>query len=420
MRRLGGYLGKRVWYHQASWEATVSSMRGSFRASSIPRPVLALGAVSLMNDTSSEMVFPLLPLFLRSLGAPPALIGLIEGLAETTASLLKLFSGWLADRIGQHRALAFWGYALAAFTRPLLAFASAPLQVLVLRFIDRFGKGMRTAPRDALIAVSTAPENRGLAFGFHRAMDNLGAAMGPALAASILLLAPENYRLVFLIAAVPALLSLGVFWWGVRDAPVMPRSAAKHPLSGARGLLKGRFGWYLGCVFVFTLGNSSDAFLLMRAQDAGAPAALAPLLWMGLNLLRSAFSVYGGWLSDQLGRLRLLRWGWLCYALVYAGFGYASALWQIVGLFALYAVFYALTEGAERALVAEFAPAAQSGQAYGLFHFVVGIAALPASVLFGWLWQTFGASIAFLTSTGLALTATLSAGALAQKPRLDK
>jgi MFS family permease len=377
--------------------------------------VVALGAVSLMNDASSEMVFPLLPLFLRSLGAPPALIGLIEGLAETTASLLKLFSGWLADRLGKHRLLAFLGYALAAGTRPLLAFTSAPLQVLGLRFLDRVGKGLRAAPRDALIAVSTTPENRGLAFGFHRAMDNLGAAIGPALATLILLFAPENYRLVFALAAVPALLSLAVFWWGVRDAPLPLRLEARHPLSGARGLLKGRFGWYLGCVLVFTLGNSSDAFLLMRAQDVGAPVTLAPLLWMGLNLLRSVFGVYGGWLADRRGRLWVLRWGWLCYALVYAGFGFASALGQVVGLFALYAVFYALTEGAERALVAEFAPAGRSGQAYGLFHFVVGVAALPASVLFGWLWQTFGATVAFLTGAGLALAATLGVSRLTPK-----
>ncbi len=395
-------------------------MNISPRSSKIPRPVAALGAVSLMNDTSSEMVFPLLPLFLRSLGAPPTLIGLIEGVAETTASLLKLFSGWLADRLGKHRLLVFLGYALAAFTRPLLAFVNAPVQVLGLRFIDRFGKGVRTAPRDALIAVSTAPENRGLAFGFHRAMDNLGAATGPALAALILLFAPENYRLVFALAAIPALLSLAVLWWGVRDAPVLTRSTARHPLSGARGLLKGRFGWYLSCVLVFTLSNSSDAFLIMRAQDLGAPVALTPLLWMGLNLLRSVFGLYGGWLADRHGRLRTLRWGWFCYALVYAGFGFANVLWQIVGLFALYAVFYALTEGAERALVAEFAPAEHSGQAYGVFHFVVGVAALPASVLFGWLWQTFGASVAFATSAGLALAATLGISALSASPSASR
>jgi MFS family permease len=361
----------------------------------------------LLNDTSSEMVYPLLPLFLRSLGAPPAFIGLVEGLAETTASLLKLFSGWLADRLGRHRSFAFWGYGIAGLTRPLLAFASAPVHVLVLRFVDRVGKGVRTAPRDALIAATTAPEQRGLAFGFHRAMDNLGAAIGPALATLVLLFAPENYRLVFLLAAVPALVSLAVFAWGVPRIELPRVGSARYPLMGARKLLRGQFGGYLVCVLLFTLGNSSDAFLLMRAQDVGVPVALAPLLWMGLNLSRSACSVYGGWLADRYGRLRVLRWGWLCYALVYAGFGYATAVWQVAVLFGLYAVFYALTEGAERALVADFAPPDQRGQAYGLFHFVVGVAALPASVLFGWLWQRYGAPVAFLTGAGLALAATL-------------
>lgn len=389
-------------------------MKPSQAQTGLPRPVVALGAVSLMNDTSSEMIYPLLPLFLRSLGAPPAFIGLVEGLAESVASVLKLFSGWLADRVGRHRALAFAGYAIAVLTRPLLPLVATPVQVLGLRVVDRIGKGIRTAPRDALIAAATAPANRGLAFGFHRAMDNLGAAIGPALAAMVLLFAPENYRLVFALAAIPALLSLAVFWWGVREVAAPPRSEARHPLAGARGLLRGRFGWYLGCVLVFTLGNSSDAFLMMRAQDVGISVAAVPLLWMGLNLVRSAFGIYGGVLADRYGRLRVLRWGWLCYALVYAGFGFATAVWQVVGLFALYAVFYALTEGAERALVADFVPAERRGQAYGLFHFVVGIAALPASVLFGALWQFFGVSVAFLVGAGLALTAAAGVGMLAR------
>ena len=386
----------------------------------IPRPVVALGAVSLLNDASSEMAYPLLPLFLRSLGAPPAFIGLVEGLAETTASLLKLFSGWLADRLGQHRRLAFWGYGVAALTRPLLAFANAPLHVLALRFADRVGKGVRTAPRDALIAAATPTHQRGLAFGFHRAMDNLGAAVGPALATLVLLLAPENYRLVFLLAAVPALASLAVFVWGVPRTELPRAESARHPLAGARELIRGRFGGYLLCVLLFTLGNSSDAFLLMRAQDVGMPVALVPLLWMGLNLVRSAGSVYGGWLADRYGRLRVLRGGWLCYALVYAGFGFATAVWQVVALFGLYAIFYALTEGAERALVADFAPPDQRGQAYGLFHFVVGIAALPASVLFGWLWQRYGVQVAFLTGAVLACAAALMLSARRASPNATR
>ncbi|MDW8107283.1 MAG: MFS transporter [Armatimonadota bacterium] len=382
-------------------------MRLRTQKAGVPRSVVALGAVSLMNDVSSEMVYPLLPLFLRGLGASPAFIGLVEGLAETTASLLKLYSGWLADRLGKHRALAFVGYLIAALTRPLLALANAPWQVLSARVIDRLGKGIRVAPRDALIAVATLPAQRGLAFGFHRAMDNLGAAIGPALASLLLVVAHENYRLVFWVAAVPALLSLGVFWWGVRAIEVPPRQQTRSPLAGARTLLQGRFRRYLLCVLVFTLGNSSDAFLLLRAQEVGVAAAAIPLLWMGLNLLRSAAGVYGGALADRYGRLTVLRWGWLAYALVYAGFGFASTVWQMVPLFALYALFYALTEGAERALVADFVPAERSGQAYGLYHFTVGLAALPASALFGWLWGMFGAPAAFATGAILALLATL-------------
>jgi len=294
----------------------------------------------------------------------------------------------------------------------------APVHVLALRF--RVGMGVRAAPRDALIAATTAPEQRGLAFGVHRAMDNLGAAIGPALATLALLLAPENYRLVFLLASVPALASLAVFGWSVPLVALPRVDSARHPLAGSRRLLRGRFGGYLLCVLLFTLGSSSDAFLLMRAQDVGVPVALAPLLWMGLNLLRSACSVYGGWLADRHGRLRVLRWGWLCYALVYAGIGYATAVWQVIALFGLYAVFYALTEGAERALVADFASPDQRGQAYGLFHFAMGVAALPASVLFGWLWQRYGAPMAFLTGAGLALVAALGLGAQSASPNAPR
>lgn len=388
--------------------------------SRVPRSVFALGAVSLLNDISAEMVYSLLPLFLRKLGAPPAFIGLVEGIAETTASLLKLFSGWLADRFGLHWRLALLGYGLTALTRPLLAFATQPVHVLGVRFADRVGKGVRSAPRDALIAAVTSPEGRGLAFGFHRAMDNLGAAIGPALATLILLLAPENYRLVFLLAAVPALVSVIVFMRSVPRVALPRVEAVRHPLADARGLLRGQFGGYLLCVLVFTLGNSSNAFLLLRAQDVGTPEALIPLLWMGLNLLCSAGSVYGGWLADRYGRLRVLQAGWLCYALVYAGFGYANAVWQVVVLFGLYSVFYALTEAAERALVADFTPPTQHGQAYGLFHFVVGIAILPASLLFGWLWQAYSVQVAFLTGAGLAIAAALLLSALSVLPNAPR
>ncbi len=390
-----------------SIEGTLFEM-GSQTQRPLPRAVVVFGGVSLLNDLSSEMVYPLLPLFLKGLGASVAFIGLIEGIAETTASLLKLFSGWLADRTGKHKGLAFWGYAIAGFTRPLLALATAPIQVLGLRFVDRVGKGIRTAPRDALIATATPPEARALAFGFHRAMDNLGATLGPLLAGALLLWAPENYRLVFLIASIPALASLWLLHGGVKEVylPQMSLNRAHaHPLSGARVLLRGRYGWFLLCMLVFTLSNSSEAFLMLKASEVGIAVALVPLLWAGLNIIRTALSTPCGALADRWGRKRMLLSGWFLYALVYAGFGMAGSAWQVVALFLLYALYFAMTEASERALVADYAPPEVRGQAYGLFHFVVGIGMLPASVIFGALWEWAGSQVAFFTGAGLALLA---------------
>ena len=380
-------------------------LRRAFLRIRLPRAVVALGMVSLLNDASSEMIYPLLPLFLAQLGASVAFIGLLEGIAETTASLLKLGSGWLADRRGGHKGLTALGYGLAAFTRPLLALTTAPWQVLCLRFADRVGKGLRTAPRDALIAHAAEPTSRGLAFGFHRGMDHLGAMVGPLLAAGILLLAPGDYRLVFWLAAVPALLSLLVLAYGLRSVSEPPRMPASEPLR--LHLPQGSFRWLLLCVLVFTLGNSSDAFLLLRAEQAGVNPAFVPLLWAGLHLLKSLLAVPGGALSDRWGRRQVLMLGWLIYALVYIGFGFARAAWQIAALFGLYALYFALTEGTERALVAELVPPEQRGQAFGVFHFVVGMGMLPASLLFGAVWQIWGAAAAFLMGASLALMATL-------------
>ncbi|MEN3002087.1 MAG: MFS transporter [Armatimonadota bacterium] len=371
----------------------------------MPKAVLALGAVSLLNDISSEMIYPLLPLFLAQLGASVAFIGLIEGIAETTASLLKLVSGWLADRFGKYKQLTAFGYGLSVLTRPLLALATAPWQVLGLRFADRLGKGLRTAPRDALIAHATQPLHRGLAFGFHRGMDNLGAAIGPLLASGILLLAPHDYRLVFWLAVVPALVSLVALAHGLRSVSEPTPASTVQPLR--LQLPRGRFRWLLLCILIFTLGNSSDAFLLLRAEQAGVSAALVPLLWAGLNLLKSLLATPGGALSDRWGRPRVLLMGWLIYALVYVGFGFASAAWHIWALFGLYALYFALTEGTERAMIAELVPPEQRGQAFGAFHFVVGVGMLPASLLFGLVWQAFGATAAFLMGASLALLASL-------------
>lgn len=368
----------------------------------LPRAVVALGSVSLLNDASSEMIYPLLPLFLKQLGASVAFIGLIEGLAETCASLLKLASGWLADRFGKHRALTAAGYGLAFLCRPLLALASAPWQVLSLRVADRVGKGVRAAPRDTLIAHATDPTSWGLAFGFHRGMDHLGAALGPLLASGILLFEEENYRLVFWLAGVPSLVSLGVLAYGLQGVSEPERRNSPLRLE----LPKSSFRWFLLCLLLFTLGNSSDTFLLLKARQAGVPPAAIPLLWATLHLLKSLLAAPGGALSDRWGRLQALLAGWGVYALVYIGFGFASTAWHIGLLFALYAVYFALTEGTERALVAELVPPEQRGQAFGAFHFVVGIGMLPASVIFGVVWQLAGATAAFLMGAGFALLAT--------------
>jgi MFS family permease len=355
---------------------------------------------------------------LTKLGASVAFIGLIEGIAETTASMLKLFSGWLADRLGKHKGLTAVGYGLAALTRPLLALTTAPWQVLCLRFVDRLGKGVRTAPRDALIAHATVPAHRGLAFGFHRGMDHLGAAVGPLLASGILLLAPENYRLVFWLAALPALLSLAVLAYGMRHVsePAPAHTAQPWRLS----LPTGEFRWLLLCVLIFTLSNSSDAFLLLRAEQAGVSPAMVPLLWAGLHLFKSLLATPGGALADRWGHTRTIGTGWLLYALVYAGFGVAHTAWHIVALFGLYALYFALTEGAERALVSALVPPEQRGQAFGAFHFVVGIGMLPASLLFGLVWQVFGTPVAFLMGAALALLAavmlTLRLGRISHPP----
>lgn len=394
-------------------------MKGT-RKPRLPRTVVTLGIVSLLNDASSEMIYPLLPFFLREqLRASVAFVGLVEGIAETTASLLKLASGWLSDRIGKHKLLTFTGYALSSTMRPLLAISTAPLQVLGLRFFDRVGKGVRTSPRDALLANSCDESVRGMAFGFHRAMDHLGAAVGPLLAAAVLFFSPSNYRLVFALASIPALFSLLVLWFGVSEAerkpnlPVAQESAPQRLKSSDQlGPLKVwtefpmPFRWYLASVLLFTLSNSSDAFLLLRAKDVGVPEKAIPILWTWLHIVKSATGTHGGILSDRIGRVKAIVLGWLVYGGVYTSFAFLQSAWQVWLAFTVYGLYFGLTEGAERALVADLLPDEKRGTGYGAFHFIVGIGMMPASVLFGLLWQLFGFQTAFLFGAALALCAS--------------
>jgi MFS family permease len=386
----------------------------------LTRNVVILGFVSLLNDAASEMIYPLLPVFLTSvLGAGPAALGMIEGVAESTASLLKLYSGYLSDRVKRRKGWVVAGYSLSNVIRPLIAFAGSWVQVLALRFSDRVGKGLRTSPRDAMIADSTPPEFRGMAYGFHRAMDHGGAIVGPLLATGLLLLYQDSLSTVFLLSFIPGTLAVVLLLVGLREKEATPGTGSR-PFSfrSAWMAMPGGFRKYLMIILIFTLGNSTDAFLLVRAQSLGVPIALLPTIWVALHVVKMAFSVPGGMLSDRLGRKRIIVAGWVVYALVYGGFAFASLQWHVWALFAAYGIYFGLTEGVEKALVADLAPAHLRGSAFGLYHLTVGIGAFPASLLFGLVWERFGAAAAFGMGAGLALLSSVMLALLReQKPR---
>lgn len=387
--------------------------------------------MSFFTDVSTEMIYPLLPVFLASvLGANASFIGAIEGVAETTASLLKLVSGWWSDRVGSRKILVVIGYGIATIVRPFTAATHTARQVLAIRLTDRIGKGIRTSPRDALLADSAPLQARGRAFGFHAAADNAGAVLGPLLAFMILklqgvgsfdgtkrLLAHDEQALrnVFWLAAVPGLIAMVILIVVVRDVPHREAGEKTAEASGANiaGGLTKRFWAYLVVVLVFTLGNSTDAFLLLRANQLGVPVAMAPILWALLNLVKSATGTYGGQLSDRLGRKPLIVGGWLLYAAVYVAFGWAAAAWQAWALFAVYGIFYGMTEGTEKALVADIVPRTRRGSAFGWYNLAIGLGALPASLIFGAIWDRAGAPSAFVFGATLALVAALMMGFVA-------
>jgi len=421
---------------------------------SLGRNVIALAVVSFFTDVSSEMIYPLLPVFLTAtLGASASMLGVIEGAAETTASILKLASGWWSDRVRRRKPLVVFGYAMASLVRPLIAAAQSATQVLLIRLTDRVGKGIRNSPRDALIAESVDPSIRGRAFGFHRAGDNAGGVVGPLIAFALLQWWAFGLRTVFWLALIPGILATITVIAFVQERPRPP--AADRVLSRASGAdsqntrehrevrreapadsdirsgaaaedtlrseaaaenkLPRSFWAYLVVLLVFTLGNSTDAFLLLRARQVGVPLALVPIIWATLNIVKTVLSTPGGTLSDRVGRVPTVVGGWAIYALVYFGFAFASVQWHAWALFAAYGVFFALTEGAERALVADFVPAARRGTAYGWYYLVVGFATLPASILFGVVWDRVGARAAFMMGASLATVASLGI-ALIPKP----
>lgn len=370
----------------------------------LPRTVKVLGGVSFLNDAASDMIYPLLPLFLTQvLGAGPASLGLIEGVAESSVSLFKLFSGVLSDRFRNRKVWIVAGYGASNLVRPLIAFATAWPQVLLLRFADRIGKGLRTSPRDALVADAVSPDQRGRAYGFHRAMDHAGAVVGPLVAAAVIGVWGQPIRMVFLLSSLPGILCLLLIFFGLRKTEAPPRPATVFHPKAAWGQIPASLRSFLGILFLFTLGNASDAFLILKAKKLGVSTAMVLALWSFFHMVKSATSLVGGRLSDRIGRRVLLGTGWAIYAGVYAGFAFATRSWHMWALFGVYGTFFGLTEGVERALVADFAPGALRGSVFGLYHLTTGVASLFASLLFGALWKWGSDPLAFLVGGGFAL-----------------
>ena len=380
----------------------------------LPRNVWAVSLTSFFMDVSSEMVLNILPLFLANvLGVQTVIIGVIEGVAEATSSILKLFSGWLSDRMHQRKWLAVVGYGLSALSKPFFLFAATWEAIAAVRWADRVGKGIRTAPRDALIADSIDPKQRGLAFGFHRAADTAGALVGLLIAIFVVWLAQANstdltehtFRVVVVVSLIPAVLAVISLAFGAKDVTVKGQRAA--PKFAFRAL--GRpFMIFMVIVGIFTLGNSSDAFLVLRAQDLGVSVLGILAMVATFNLIYALISTPAGSLSDRIGRRKLIVGGWLVYALIYLGFGLAQTGWQVWVLYALYGGYYGMAYGTANALVADLVPAELRGTAYGSYNAIIGLLAFPASVIAGVLWQGVGAWSGFGPSAPFIFGGTLA------------
>ena len=368
--------------------------------------IFFLGTVSLLNDIASEMIYPLLPIFMTSvLGAGVAFVGLVEGIADGSASLFKVFSGWASDRTNNRRPLIIFGYSLSAATKPLIGLVGSPWHLLWIKFLDRVGKGIRTAPRDALLTYSCDVTERGRSFGFHRSMDHAGAIIGPLIAFVLLRLLGVELRTIFLLSIIPGAASVLILFLFIKEKRGIPKMelTTRFKLSS----FDRRFKLFLLIVLIFSLGNSSDAFLVLLAKERGIDIFMLPILWILLHISKAASSIPAGILSDKIGRKKMIISGWIVYALVYLGFGFLRDGFIFWGLFACYGLFFGLTEAAERALISDLAPEDLRGTAYGLYHLAVGVSILPASLIMGALWQAFGVEVAFATGAGLALIATI-------------
>jgi MFS family permease len=374
-------------------------------AGPIPRPVRLLGWASLFTDAATEIIYPLLPVYLsRVLGASATSLGIIEGVAEGVNSLLKIASGWVSDRRRERRPIVILGYTLSSLARPLIAMSSSWLQVLAIRALDRTGKGIRGAPRDAMLAAHADAASRGRLFGFHRAMDHTGAVVGPIIATIFLAFFPGQYRLLFALTAIPGVLAVAtLFRVEEKVGPVEHRER----LEGSQQRLPNELYTVLGIIFLFSLGSSADAFLLLRLADAMGSATFLPLLWAAHHVVKASLSTWGGGLSDRLGRRYVIVIGWVVYSLVYLGFALVTNAVAFVALFLIYGVHFALAEGSEKALVADLTPMHQQGTSFGLYYGVLGVGMLVASIAFGIVYDRVSPAAAFIMGSALSAAAAV-------------
>jgi MFS family permease len=371
----------------------------------LPRPIRLLGWVSLLTDAATEAVYPLLPVFITQvLGGPPIALGIVEGAADATSSILKVIAGRWSDRSGVRKPIVVIGYSLSSLVRPFVAIATSWAHVFAIRVTDRVGKGLRSAPRDAMLATLAPPGERGRVFGYHWAMDHAGAAIGPLLATVFLYFAPDNYRLLFGLTIIPGALAVVTLLRvpeaaavpTVPEVPVVPQ--AKLPVALKK---------YFVVSSIFALGNSSDAFLLLQLSQSGVPLIGLTALWSAQHAIKALITMRAGMLSDRVGRRALIISGWVIYAIVYFGFAFSGSMYVLIGWFLIYSTYTAAVEGTEKALVADLTPDPLHATAFGWHAAVQGVGALAAGIVFGLLWQNFGAPVAFMTGAALALLAAI-------------
>jgi len=401
----------------------ISAKKKNKRSNGQFKNVYILGAVSLFNDISSEMIYPLIPSFIKSvLGLGSAFLGVLEGIAESTSSILKLFAGYFSDKINKRKPFVVGGYALSNLLRPLIGFINSWGMLLFLRFSDRVGKGIRTSPRDAMIAGYSPAGRRGFAFGFQRAMDHSGAVLGSVIASILIYFFTVDIRNVFLLSLVPGAIAVLLVIFGIKSkrnaAEIKSKIGEGSPVikeNAKTGMIKfsdfkklgKRFTLFIVIIIIFTLGNSTDAFLLLRASEFGIEITVIPLLWAILHISKAIFGTLGGYMSDKIGRKIMILSGWFVYFLTYLGFAYVNKDYLIYILFVVYGLYFGLTEGAERALIADIVPEKSFGTAYGFYNLSIGIAALPASVVFGFIWNAYNFRAAFLTGAAISMVASV-------------